>query len=237
MTHDEKYQPGDPPEPASAPTGAIISSDTRRGNRVPPGQSRTRKWPVLHAAEVPEVSIESWRLRVFGLVEKPFSLTWESFRSLPRVQVFGDMHCVTRWSRLGNLWEGVSTSEIIARAGVAPEANFVLLHGYDQPDGQTDWSTNLPLPEFAAADALLADTHDGELIDLDHGGPVRAMIPRLFAWKSAKWLKAIEFVAADQPGYWEKLGYHELGDPWVVDDQHIDGQRFQTPDNPPPGAN
>lgn len=237
MADQEKYQPGEPPAPSSAPPDAVISEDTRRDQRIPPGQSRTRKWPVLHAADVPAITEADWRLEITGLVEQSLTFTWNEFRQLPRVKVFGDMHCVTRWSRLGNLWEGVSTHEIISRAGVQVEAKFVVLYGYDQPDGLNDWTTNLPLHEFAADDALLADTHDGSPIDQDHGGPVRAMIPRLFAWKSAKWLKKIEFVAADQPGYWEQLGYHELGDPWIVDDEHIDGQRFQTPSNPPAGAN
>lgn len=237
MNEEEKYQPGHPPTPTELSDDVIISNDTRRENRIPPGQSRTRKWPVLHAGETPQITTESWRLEVGGLVDSPLEYDWAAYQQLPRIQVFGDMHCVTRWSRLGNLWEGVSTAEIIRRANVQSAAKFVVLHGYDQMASGKYWTTNLPLAEFAAADALLADVHDGKPISLDHGGPVRAMVPRLFAWKSAKWLKAIEFTTTDQPGFWESVGYHHLGDPWIVDGNHIDGQRFETPQNPPPGAN
>jgi DMSO/TMAO reductase YedYZ molybdopterin-dependent catalytic subunit len=207
---DEKYQPGPPQAPPEVAPGTIISPDTRRSNRVPPGQSRTRKWPVLHYGYVPDVPLDKWKLHVFGLVERPLVFSWPEFQALPRVKVFSDFHCVTRWSRLGNLWEGVSTREIIARAGVQPEAKFVVAHGYD-----SGWTTNLPLADFAAEDALFADTHDGEPISADHGGPLRLVVPLLYAWKSAKWVKAVEFVAEDQPGYWERGGYHNHGDPWT----------------------
>jgi DMSO/TMAO reductase YedYZ molybdopterin-dependent catalytic subunit len=123
--------------------------------------------------------------------------------------VFADFHCVTRWSRLGNLWEGVLTPELRRIADPSPDATHVLLHAYDN-----DWFTNVPIEEFFAEDALIADVHDGMPIALEHGGPVRAIIPRLYGWKSAKWLKSIEFVSADQPGYWEAGGYHMRGDPW-----------------------
>ncbi|REJ88131.1 MAG: sulfite oxidase-like oxidoreductase [Planctomycetota bacterium] len=219
---DPKYQPGEPLAPGDAPPGAIISPDTHRKNRIPPGQARTRKWPVLHYGSVPQITLEDWRLEVGGLVETPLSFTWEEFRALPRVQVFSDFHCVTRWSRLGNVWEGVSTREILGRAGVKPEARFALPLGYDN-----GWTTNLPLEYFTAEDALFADTHDGEPISADHGGPVRLIIPQLYAWKSAKWVKAVELVAEDRPGLWEQGGYHDRGDPWVQNDLHDDGERFR----------
>jgi DMSO/TMAO reductase YedYZ molybdopterin-dependent catalytic subunit len=204
-----KYQPGDPPGPETIEAGTIISPDTRRGNRVPPGQSRTRKWPVLDAFGVPPLALRQWSLRIFGLVERELTFSLPEFQALPRVRVFADLHCVTRWSRLGNLWEGVSNRELLGRAGMKPSARFVVCHAYDN-----GWSTNLPLEDFLADDALLADTHDGQPISAEHGGPVRGMVPQLYAWKSAKWIKAIELVAADRPGYWEQLGYHLRGDPW-----------------------
>jgi len=207
---DEKYQPGPPQTPADVGPGLIISSDTRRSNRIPPGQSRTRKWPVLHYGYVPSVPLDKWKLHVFGLVERPLDFTWAEFQALPRVKVFSDFHCVTRWSRLGNVWEGASTREILSRAGVQSEAKYVVAYGYD-----SGWTTNLPLADFASEDALFADTHDGEPISADHGGPLRLVVPLLYAWKSAKWLKAVEFVAEDQPGYWERGGYHNHGDPWT----------------------
>lgn len=207
---DEKYQSGSPQVPADMEPGIIISPDTRRANRIPPGQSRTRKWPVLHYGYVPTIPLEKWKLHILGLVERPLVFSWAEYQALPRVKVFSDFHCVTQWSRLGNVWEGVSTREIMQRAGVLPEAKFVVAHGYD-----SGWTTNLPLADFASEDALLADTHDGEPISDDHGGPLRLVVPLLYAWKSAKWLRAIEFVAEDQPGYWERGGYHNHGDPWT----------------------
>lgn len=188
----------------------IISPDTRRTQRVPPGQARTRKWPVLHYGRVPNVPTERWSLEIRGLVERSLSLDWEQFRELPRVKVFSDFHCVTRWSRLGNIWEGVSAREILDRCGVKPQARFALPVGYD--DG---WTTNLPLEHFLAEDALFADTHDGEPLSAEHGGPVRLVVPRLYAWKSAKWIKAVELSADDRPGLWEEGGYHDRGDPWL----------------------
>lgn len=207
---DPKYQHDVAPEPADVPTGIIISEDTRRANRIPPGQTRTRKWPVLHASEVPDVSTADWTLQIAGLVERPLSFTWNEFRALPRVKVFSDFHCVTTWSRLGNVWEGVSIHELLNRAGIKAEAKYVVAAGYDW-----GWTTNLPLADLLSHDVLVADTHDGEPLDPDHGGPVRLIVPKLYAWKSAKWLKAIHLVAEDHPGYWEQGGYHNHGDPWT----------------------
>lgn len=207
---DPKYQPGEPARPDEQPAGVIISPDTRRAQRVPPGQARTRKWPVLHYGSVPNVPLSQWTLEIYGLVERPLRFNWVEFRALARVKVFADFHCVTRWSRLSNIWEGVSTREIFARAGIRPEAKFALPLGYDN-----GWTTNLPLEHFLAEDALFADTHDGEPLSADHGGPVRLIIPQLYAWKSAKWIKAVELSAIDRPGLWEEGGYHDRGDPWL----------------------
>jgi len=207
---DPKYQAGDPPQTPAGGEGIIVSSDTLREKRVPPGQSRTRKWPVLHYGSVPVVDLTTWTFEVDGLVDQPLKFTWEQYRELPRVKVFADFHCVTRWSRLGNLWEGVSIHELIRRAGVQPNAKYVIATGYD-----SGWTTNLPLQDLLQPDVLLADLHDGEPINADHGGPVRLMVPLLYAWKSAKWLKKITFVESDRPGYWEREGYHNHGDPWT----------------------
>lgn len=209
MSDDPKYQSGDPLTPAEVDPAIIISPDTHRFERIPPGQSRTRKWPVLDAFGAPQIDPAGWKLRISGLVERPLEFTLEEFKSLPRVKVFSDFHCVTRWSRLGNIWEGVSTRELLRRAGVDPRARFVICHAYDQ-----GWTTNLPLDDFLAEDALLADTHDGQPIALEHGGPVRGLVPRLYAWKSAKWICGIELVEHDRAGYWERGGYHMRGDPW-----------------------
>ena len=205
----ETHQTGEPARPEEQAAAVIISPDTQRANRIPPGQSRTRKWPVLDASGPPTLDLATWRLEIFGLVETPLSLTLDELQALPQVKVFADFHCVTRWSRLGNLWEGVATRAIAEQVKIKTEAQFVLAHAYDN-----GWTTNMPLEFFLAADSLLTHTHDGEPISLEHGGPVRLMIPPLYAWKSAKWIRGLEFLSTDKAGFWEDGGYHMLGDPW-----------------------
>jgi DMSO/TMAO reductase YedYZ molybdopterin-dependent catalytic subunit len=206
-----KQQGSQVPMPEGLPPDVIVSPDTRRAHRIPPGQSRTLKWPILDASGAPRIDLAQWRLRLNGLVAAPVEWTWEEFLALPRVKVFSDFHCVTRWSRLGNVWEGVATRELVARAGgVLPGSGFVVAHGYDR-----GWTTNLPLADFLAEDALVAISHDGEPISLEHGGPARLIVPQLYAWKSAKWLSTIELLDHDQAGFWEANGYHMHGDPWT----------------------
>lgn len=207
--NDPKYQGHEPLGPNDVDPGVIVSADTLRADRLPPGQARTRKWPVLDAHGTPDVRIDRWRLRVIGLIEQPLQFTLQQFQQLPRVRVLADFHCVTRWSRLGNLWEGVSAQYLLGQAVVKPEAKFAILHGCD-----SGWTTSLPLGDFLGEDVVLADRHDGQPIPADHGGPVRAVVPRLYAWKSAKWLWQIELSAVNQAGYWERAGYHDRGDPW-----------------------
>ena len=219
---DPKYQSDEPARPDDVSTDLIISPDTRRENRIPPGQSRTRKWPVLDAFGPPLVDLADWQLKIFGLVENPLTLTLGQFQALPRVKVFSDFHCVTKWSRLGNAWEGVATRELLALAGVKADAKFIVCHGYDN-----GWTTNLPLNDFLQEDCLLADTHDGQQITLEHGGPVRGLVPQLYAWKSAKWISGLELVEHDRAGYWEEGGYHMHGNPWTE-------ERFRS-DQVPPG--
>ncbi len=198
------------PTPGDVPAGVIVSPDTRRSNRIPPGQSRTKKWPILDASGAPAIDLATWTLSLSGLVNRRLKLNWAEFSALPHVQVFSDFHCVTRWSRLGNIWDGVSTSELVSRAGgVAEGAKFVLARGYDG-----GWTTNLPIDEFLAEDALVAIAHDGEPLSAKHGGPARLIVPRLYAWKSAKWISEIEFLDRDCAGFWERNGYHMNGDPW-----------------------
>lgn len=191
------------------PAGTIVSPDTQRDRRLPPNQSQTKKWPVLDASGPPQIDMERWRFKVSGLVDHELTFTWDEFQKLPRVKVFADFHCVTRWSKLDNLWEGVSTEEIMKRAGVQSSAHFALAYGYD-----FGFTTNMPLEHFSSRDALFADTHDGEPISVEHGGPLRLIVPQLYAWKSAKWVKGVEFLESDQAGYWEDNGYHMVGDPW-----------------------
>lgn len=192
------------------PAEVIVSPDTRRSKRVPPGQSRTKKWPVLDASGAPNIDLSEWRLKLEGLVNNEVEWTLDEFMTLPRVKVFADFHCVTRWSRLGNIWEGVSTRLLVERAGgLKQDAQYVLAYGYD-----SGWTTNLPVSEFLSEDALVAVLHDGEPITAEHGGPARLIVPQLYAWKSAKWLAGLEFLPDDRAGFWERNGYHMHGDPW-----------------------
>ena len=219
LIKDPEYQSHDPrkPEEITEPD-IIISPDTRRENRIPPGQSRTKKWPVLDAHGAPPVDLTTWKFEVEGLVEKPLQFLLDEFMQLPVVKVYSDFHCVTRWSRLDNVWTGVPTREIAERAGVKPEAKFVLALAYDY-----GWTTNVPIEYFLKEDSLFAFLHDGAPIPPEHGGPVRLIIPQLYAWKSAKWVRGLRFLAADQAGFWEEGGYHMRGDPWTG----RDGERFR----------
>ncbi|HUQ33587.1 MAG TPA: sulfite oxidase-like oxidoreductase [Pyrinomonadaceae bacterium] len=219
LFNDPLYQKGDPrkPEEVSEPE-IIVSPDTQRENRIPPGQSRTRKWPVLDAHGTPRIDLETWRFEAGGLVEHPRSWSLLEFMDLTPVKVYADFHCVTRWSRLDNVWGGVSTREFARSVGIKPEAKFVVVEGYD--DG---WTTNLPLKYFLAEDSLFAWSHDGQPIAPEHGGPVRLIVPQLYAWKSAKWVKGVSFTQNDQAGFWEEGGYHMRGVPWNGDD----GERFR----------
>jgi DMSO/TMAO reductase YedYZ molybdopterin-dependent catalytic subunit len=206
---DPKYQPEEIPGRKSLPEKTIISPDTVRPDRLPQGQHRTRKWPVLHAGAVPSHDPAKWRLTIDGLVDRPVTYSLEEFRQLPRSKVYSDFHCVTAWSRLGNLWEGVSVARLLGEVRVQQASQFAVVEGYDE-----GWTTNMPLSALLHEDVILADRHDGESIDDDHGGPVRLVVPRLFAWKSAKWVTRITLTVDNIPGYWEQLGYHNIGDPW-----------------------
>jgi DMSO/TMAO reductase YedYZ molybdopterin-dependent catalytic subunit len=186
----------------------IKSPDTARKNRIPPGQRLTTGWPVLHHGPVQLVDMRQWTFTIKGLVDKPRTLSFEEFTALPQVQVFSDIHCVTTWSRLDNLWEGIPTSALKSLVAIRPEAKFVVVHAAG------NFTTNLPIEDFFQDDVLFALKHDGQLISREHGGPVRLVVPRLYFWKSAKWANGVEFVARDQPGFWESVGYHNHGDPW-----------------------
>lgn len=186
----------------------IVSPDTLRENRLPPGQILTDKWPVLHHGSVPEIEAEKWTLRIHGLVEEERTLDFNEFAALPRVEVLSDIHCVTMWSRYDNLWEGVSTTVIKDLVKLKPEARYVMA------EGKTSFTTNLSLEDFFQEDVLFAFKHDGEVISIPHGGPVRLVVPRLYFWKSAKWVTGLRFMAEDELGFWEDAGYHMHGDPW-----------------------
>ena len=190
----------------------IVSEATVRAQRIPPGQTETRNWPVLHYGGVPTIDPATWRLRIDGRVETPWECDWEAFQTLPRIEVFCDIHCVTTWSRLNNVFEGPSTRTVLSNVKIKPEAKFVILHAYQGSGGP--WSTNLSLEKFLNHDCLFALTHEGRPLTPHHGGPVRVVVPKLYFWKSAKWIRRVELVAEDRPGFWERNGYHMHGDPW-----------------------
>jgi DMSO/TMAO reductase YedYZ molybdopterin-dependent catalytic subunit len=188
--------------------GTIISPDTQRPNRIPPGQHVTEKWPVLHYGRVPNTQPSQWNFKIFGLVDKDRTLNYEELMALPTSKVFSDIHCVTSWSRLNNLWEGVSTGEMKNLVNINPRAKFVIVHAV------SNFTTNLPMNDFFESDVLFAFKHNEQTITADHGGPIRLVVPRLYFWKSAKWVTGIEFSENDKPGFWESNGYHNHGDPW-----------------------
>jgi len=177
-------------------------------SRVPPGQHLTNGFPVLSYGETPSISLDQWKLKIYGRVEKEVVLNWQEFTALPKIQVTADFHCVTTWSRLDNLWEGVATGEILKLVKVKPESKFVLIHCYG------GYTTNLPLEDFLKPPSLLAIQWEGKPLEPDHGGPCRLVIPHLYAWKSAKWVNGIELLSQNQRGFWERNGYHNYGDPW-----------------------
>lgn len=202
----------------------IVSPDVLRPQRLPPRQVLTHKWPVLHAGEVPPFNPQTWDFTIFPvpLVSEVKRFTWPQFLALPQVQVLADMHCVTRWSKLDNLWEGVPTREILNHVQLSPQARFVMVHC------EYGFTTNLPVEDFFAEDALFALKHNHQPLTPDHGFPVRLVVPRLYAWKSAKWVRGIEFMEQDRPGFWESWehgGYHMRGDPWKEERFRPDSER------------
>jgi DMSO/TMAO reductase YedYZ molybdopterin-dependent catalytic subunit len=177
-------------------------------DRLPPGQYLTEKWPVLHAGSVPKVDLATWTLSLAGLVQTPRKLSYAEFTQLPRQTVKRDVHCVTRWSMLDSTWEGVAVTEVMKLIELKPEATHVMLqaeHGF---------TANLSLDDFLRDENMLVDTRNGEKISPEHGWPLRMFVPHLYFWKSAKWLRGLEFMHGDKPGYWEQFGYHMRGDPW-----------------------
>jgi DMSO/TMAO reductase YedYZ molybdopterin-dependent catalytic subunit len=185
-----------------------LEQQKKRQGLLPPGQSLTLKWPVLHYGSVPKFDPKAWDFRIYGLVETPLRLTWAEFNALPKVHTTSDFHCVTRWSRFDNQWEGVAFRELLRRVKLKPGAAYVLVHA------EQGFTANLPLADLDRDEVLLATHHDGEPLTADHGYPLRLIVPHLYSWKSVKWVRALEFLDHDAPGFWEQNGYHMHGDPW-----------------------
>ena len=178
------------------------------GQRVPPGQFVTAKFPVLTHGFTPQVDLDTWSLKVFGLVEREVNLSWEEFTKLPWSKVDADFHCVTQWSALNNIWEGVMFRDVVDLVHPKSEAKYIMAHCYG------GYTTNLPLDLLLEGQAILVHKHNGEELAEEHGWPLRLVVPERYGWKSAKWLNGIEFTAQDKPGFWEERGYNNNADPW-----------------------
>ena len=180
----------------------------REGVPAPPGQFVTEKFPVLTFGPTPRIDLSTWKFRVFGLVEEEITLDWEEFNALPQVSFDAEFHCVTQWSKLQNTWEGILFNDLMKLVKPKPEAKFVMAHCYG------GYTTNVALDVLEDDDVLFAHSHDGAPLTPEHGGPMRLVVPKRYGWKSAKWVNGIEFMAEDEPGFWEVRGYHMEGDPW-----------------------
>ena len=177
-----------------------------------------KNWPVLDLGDVPAVSHGEWRLEIGGLCDNPITLDWDAFMALPQVDDVSDFHCVTTWSRMDNRWRGVRFRSLAELAIPAPEARFVLCTGYDHmPGTRIPYTVNLPLARAVEDDVLLVHTWEGQPLPREHGGPCRMITPKLYAWKGAKWIRRIEFLAEDEPGFWETRGYSNSAEPWFED--------------------
>ncbi len=177
--------------------------------RLPPGQYVTERFPVLHAGTVPEVDVDSWDFTVGGLVEEPKSFDLAGFRALPTRSITADIHCVTKWSKLDTTWEGVPVTEVLSRVRPLAAATHVVIRA------EQGFTANLPLDDFARKGNLFAWRYEGSNLDPDHGWPLRLVVPHLYFWKSVKWVRGFDLLDHDEPGFWERNGYHMYGDPFA----------------------
>jgi DMSO/TMAO reductase YedYZ molybdopterin-dependent catalytic subunit len=176
--------------------------------RVPPGQRVTEKFPVLHYGSIPKFDPQTWDFKISGLVEEPLALSYDEFLALPKIRIVADIHCVTGWSKLDTVWEGVPFQEVVKLVQIKPEAKFVLVHC------EQGFTTNLPLEILMDDDVLFAYRYDDAPLTPEHGYPLRLVVPKKYFWKSAKWVRGLEFMARDRLGFWEVRGYHNNADPW-----------------------
>lgn len=185
-----------------------LENQARAEGRLPPGQSLTLKWPVLHYGSVPGFDASLWDFKISGEVRAAVSLTWKQFLALPQSEVTSDFHCVTRWSRLDNRWRGVLFSEVLQLVEPAAAAKHALVLA------EEGYTSNIPLSDLLHGDVLFAHSHDGEPLSAEHGGPLRLIVPHLYAWKSVKWVRGLLLLGEERLGFWERNGYHAYGDPW-----------------------
>jgi DMSO/TMAO reductase YedYZ molybdopterin-dependent catalytic subunit len=181
----------------------------RFGDRLPPGQKLTDGWPVLHYGGIPDIDLATWKFSMIGAIEAEVSFTWDEFMALPQTTLRSDIHCVTHWSKFDNDWTGVTIQEVMKHVQLKPEAKHVMVHSYG------GYTTNIALDELVDEDVLFAHSHNGEPLAKEHGWPLRLVVPKLYFWKSAKWVRGLVFMEDEKPGFWEMYGYHIHGDPWT----------------------
>lgn len=201
----------------------IPTVDALLSDRVPPGQIVTERFPILHEGEVPEYELAEWSLRIFGEVEEEKLISYEDLLALPQTQVSCDIHCVTRWSKLDTLWEGVQFRDLLKVFDIEPKGKYVMLHAANE------YETNVPLDDLMGDQVLLAFKYDGKPLAKKHGFPLRLVVPHLYFWKSAKWIQGIEFMQQDREGFWEQNGFHNVADPFK--EQRFSGEDLHIPED------
>jgi DMSO/TMAO reductase YedYZ molybdopterin-dependent catalytic subunit len=200
-----------PPTTITQLPGIIYSPDVLRANRIPPGQTETSTWPQVQAGATPNIDTAAWTFSITGEVDSPVTLSYSDFMALPSEKVFSDIHCVTTWTRLNNLWDGFGSKTVTNLAKLKSSAKFVIIHA------NNGFTTNLPIADFLQPDVIFTYQHDGTHLPADHGWPMRLVVPQKYFWKSAKWVTGIEFSAVDKPGFWETQGYNNNADPWKAE--------------------
>ncbi|URN92978.1 MAG: sulfite oxidase-like oxidoreductase [Candidatus Pristimantibacillus lignocellulolyticus] len=204
-----------------APLAAKVPPELQ--HRVPPGQTVTDRFPILHEGEVPHYDMSTWSIKTFGEVNSIRSFSFDELMKLPQTEITCDIHCVTRWSKLDTTWVGVKFTDFLELLGVKSEAKYVMIHG------ENDYTANVPLEDLMRDNILLAHTFDGEPLTEKHGGPLRMVIPHLYFWKSVKWITGFEFMVEDHPGFWEQNGFHNYAEPFA--EQRFSGDGFDLPED------
>lgn len=192
-------------------------------HRVPPGQTVTDRFPILHEGDVPEYDMSTWSIKIFGEVEKELTFSFDELMNMPQTDITCDIHCVTRWSKLDTNWTGIKFADLLPKLGVKPEAKYVMVHG------DNDYTANIPLEDLLGDNILLAHSYEGEPLTAKHGGPMRLIVPHLYFWKSCKWITGFEFMAEDAPGFWEQNGFHNYAEPFA--EQRFSGDGFDLPED------
>ncbi len=189
-------------------TGKRREPEGAKADRVPPGQYVTRDFPVLSAGPTPRIALDKWEFEIRGLVKEPVKWSWQEFLKLPSQEFVVDISCVTKWTKLDTKWKGVSLDTLFEHVELDPRAHYLTAFSYG------GYTTNLPLPDVMNGKAFVAYDYDGKPLAPEHGGPARLVVPHLYLWKSAKWVRGLRLMERDEPGFWESAGYHIRGDPW-----------------------